>query len=562
MLIDADLRAPSVHRVLGLDRSPGLTEVLLDGAEPAVDRSEEGSLQVITAGRPVEDAVGLLAGPDFEVLLDKLAATSFVMVDTPPAGLFADAGAVARSCDGYLLVVRAGAGRRGDLEETIGRLDQVGALPARRRAEPQPPPGQPLHLRPAPQPVQPAAPAACAALVAADATSTSAGPCASSSSPTSGRPTSWAAPRCTPRRSARRLAAAGHEVGAVTLGYDGRSGRRRRSRPGPTRRTRCATQPGWKRLLAHGADLYRPRRGPDASAPAADRLPARRGAHQHRAGVLDRGPDGARPARRVGHLHTMHDYWLLCARTNLRHRHHETCGPPCAAIRRIRRRLLERHPPDEITSLSQAVFDEHDARGVHLQGLPAVGDQAAGRAAQRASRRSGPDRPIVFGFIGQVNPNKGIATLVEAFTQGPRSRGRRCGSRGAGASRTSSTGRERESIIYDGFVSEVQKEQLLRRHRLHGDAVGVARAVGHRDQRGQGPGPARARRPGRRHPRVRARRLAAAALPVGRRRRPGRVHAGCGRGPKRYAPVPSDLDHDWDDHLGRASPAPTSRSRR
>jgi Mrp family chromosome partitioning ATPase len=63
------------------------------------------------------------------VLLDKLAATSFVMVDTPPAGLFADAGAVARSCDGYLLVVRAGAGRRGDLEETIGRLDQVGALP-------------------------------------------------------------------------------------------------------------------------------------------------------------------------------------------------------------------------------------------------------------------------------------------------------------------------------------------------------------------------------------------------------------------------------------------------
>jgi capsular exopolysaccharide synthesis family protein len=129
VLIDADLRAPSVHRVLNLERSPGLTEVLLDGAEPAVDRSEEGSLQVITAGRPVEDAVGLLAGPDFEVLLDKLAATSFVMVDTPPAGLFADAGAVARSCDGYLLVVRAGAGRRGDLEETIGRLDQVGALP-------------------------------------------------------------------------------------------------------------------------------------------------------------------------------------------------------------------------------------------------------------------------------------------------------------------------------------------------------------------------------------------------------------------------------------------------
>ena len=94
-----------------------------------MDQALAGNLPQAQIQALVEDAVGLLAGPDFEVLLDKLAATSFVLVDTPPAGLFADAGAVARSCDGYLLVVRAGAGRRADLEETIGRLDQVGALP-------------------------------------------------------------------------------------------------------------------------------------------------------------------------------------------------------------------------------------------------------------------------------------------------------------------------------------------------------------------------------------------------------------------------------------------------
>ena len=60
------------------------------------------------------------------------------------------------------------------------------------------------------------------------------------------------------------------------------------------------------------------------------------------------------------------------------------------------------------------MFDEHDAREVHLRGsrrtvvkLPV--ERSTGRPPER------PDRPMVFGFIGQVNPNKGVATLLDAF---------------------------------------------------------------------------------------------------------------------------------------------------
>jgi glycosyltransferase involved in cell wall biosynthesis len=255
----------------------------------------------------------------------------------------------------------------------------------------------------------------------------------------------------------------------------------------------------------------------------------------------------------VGHLHTMHDYWLLCARTNLRHRHHETCGPPCQALRRVRRLLLERRPPDEITSLSQAVFDEHDARGVHLKGsrrsvikLPV--ERIAGDPPDR------PDRPMVFGFIGQVNPNKGIATLVEAFTKAAIP-GASLRVAGRGRLEHLVTGREQESILYDGFVTEDQKERffadidcmvmpsewpepsgtVINEAKARGLPVLGARAGGIPE-----------------YVPVASQALLYRSGDVDALVESMRAVAG---DRKRYAPVPSDLEHDWDDHLVRITGA-------
>lgn len=347
-----------------------------------------------------------------------------------------------------------------------------------------------------------------------------------------------------------RLAVAGHEVGAITLGYDGeRVVATVPAWPYPPHTLR--EQPVWKRLLAHSADMYRPgaakaiRAAAEAFQPDVVHTNTVQG-FSIAALMAPAGPD-------VGHLHTMHDYWLLCARTNLRHRHHETCGPPCAAIRRLRRRLLERHPPDEITSLSQAVFDEHDARGVHLKGshrsvimLPV--ERITGPPPER------PDRPVVFGFIGQVNPNKGIKTLVEAFTKAaiPGSTLRVAG---RGRLQEIVTGRERDSIIYDGFVSDLQKEQffadidcmvmpsewpepsgtVINEAKAHGLPVLGARAGGIPEYVPVASQPLL-------YPSGDVDGLVESMRAVADDR-------------KRYAPVPSDLDHDWDDHLVRIGAA-------
>ena len=116
----------------------------------------------------------------------------------------------------------------------------------------------------------------------------------------------------------------------------------------------------------------------------------------------------------VGHLHTMHDYWLLCACTNLRHATTRRAAGPVRRHPLAASPSARTSPPDEITSLSAGGVRR--ARRPGYRGLPPIGDQAAGGALTGAPPER-PDRPVVFGFIGQVNPNKGIKTLVEAFTK-------------------------------------------------------------------------------------------------------------------------------------------------
>jgi len=343
-----------------------------------------------------------------------------------------------------------------------------------------------------------------------------------------------------------RLVAAGHEVGAVTLGYDGDLVLGQ-VKAWPYLPHTLRDQPSWKRVLAHGADLYRPdaarRIHEIAERFQPDVVHTNTVQGMSMAAVMTPAGSG------VGHIHTMHDYWLLCARTNLRHRHHATCGPPCWAIRKVRRRLLERHPPDEITSLSQAVFDEHDARGTHLRGsrrsvimLPV--ERLEGEPPVR------PDRPIVFGFIGQVNPNKGIATLVEAFTKA-RIPGATLRVAGRGRLEDLVTGRTGDSIIYDGFVSGLEKE------RFFADIDCMVMPSEWPEPSGTVINESKARGLP-----VLGARVGGIPEYVPAASRPLLYESGDVDGlveslrkvaedRKRYMPVPSDLHHDWDDHLVR-----------
>src|SRR5438128_1302297 len=110
LLVDADLRRPTVQRVFGLPPIGGLNEglKLSDDRAMAVTRISE-QLFVLPAGRPEADPMsGLTSDRMRRLIAQAAAAFEWVIIDTPPVGLLPDASLLADFVDGVLLVVRAG----------------------------------------------------------------------------------------------------------------------------------------------------------------------------------------------------------------------------------------------------------------------------------------------------------------------------------------------------------------------------------------------------------------------------------------------------------------------
>jgi capsular exopolysaccharide synthesis family protein len=109
LLIDADFRRPSLHKVFNIKGTPGLMEGLL-GAEMRLSLQQVSQrLAILPAGTPTSDPMAALTSPGMKRVIDEARAMyDWVIVDTPPIGLLADANLLAAMLDGTLLVVRAG----------------------------------------------------------------------------------------------------------------------------------------------------------------------------------------------------------------------------------------------------------------------------------------------------------------------------------------------------------------------------------------------------------------------------------------------------------------------
>jgi protein-tyrosine kinase len=110
LLIDGDLRKPTLHQTLGAPSSPGLADYLEGEATEAaiLQKGSFENLYFIPAGKPSSNAAELLSGNRFKSLVRAVAAEfDWVIVDGPPAVLVSDASMIARACDGVILVVRA-----------------------------------------------------------------------------------------------------------------------------------------------------------------------------------------------------------------------------------------------------------------------------------------------------------------------------------------------------------------------------------------------------------------------------------------------------------------------
>ena len=123
LVIDADLRWPGVHTVLGIPNDRGLSEALRDGQQELPFVQVSSHLSVLTAGKPGPTPLaGLTSNRMGEVIEVCAARFDWVLIDTSPVGVLPDAQVLARLVGAVILVIGAGSTPAAAVERAVAEL--------------------------------------------------------------------------------------------------------------------------------------------------------------------------------------------------------------------------------------------------------------------------------------------------------------------------------------------------------------------------------------------------------------------------------------------------------
>ena len=125
LLVDGDLRRPTIHSVFGVANERGLSTLLTtqDALDSVVQPSLEPRLSLVPSGPVPPSPTELIASTRFRAVIDQMAEKfDVVVIDSPPILGLADAPTMAAMVDGVVFVVEAGRSRRGGLKAALRRL--------------------------------------------------------------------------------------------------------------------------------------------------------------------------------------------------------------------------------------------------------------------------------------------------------------------------------------------------------------------------------------------------------------------------------------------------------
>jgi len=124
LLIDADMRRPTLHHLFHVAAMPGLHEALrAEGGDLPEVIPITGTLSLLPAGQLQANPVGDLSSGRMARLIDAATASfDWVIVDSPPAAGLADASILLETVDAAVLVVRAGVTRFPELQAAADAL--------------------------------------------------------------------------------------------------------------------------------------------------------------------------------------------------------------------------------------------------------------------------------------------------------------------------------------------------------------------------------------------------------------------------------------------------------
>jgi capsular exopolysaccharide synthesis family protein len=126
LLIDADLRRPTVHKLFQIENATGLIDGLRSEDEQKLSLVKVTPyLSVLPSGRPDADPMSGLASERMKQIIDDASGRfDWVVIDTPPVVLLSDAKLLAEMADAVVLVVRAGITPVALIQRAVEALDR------------------------------------------------------------------------------------------------------------------------------------------------------------------------------------------------------------------------------------------------------------------------------------------------------------------------------------------------------------------------------------------------------------------------------------------------------
>ena len=114
LLIDADLRKPTIHKKLQLSNQVGLSDLIVQKLNPSeVIQKVDDQFDVLTAGKIPPNPAELVGSEKMSQLLSYLKETyDYIIIDTPPVLSVTDPQLLALKADGTLMVIREGKARQ------------------------------------------------------------------------------------------------------------------------------------------------------------------------------------------------------------------------------------------------------------------------------------------------------------------------------------------------------------------------------------------------------------------------------------------------------------------
>ena len=127
IIVDCDLRLPTIASKLGIEAKPGLSNFLSgnqDSEQPLIRRSSEYGIDIMTAGDIPPDPTALITSRQMDAFIELLKKYyDYIILDFPPATIVSDAASVSRIVDGYLIVIRHNSSEFSKINETLRQMN-------------------------------------------------------------------------------------------------------------------------------------------------------------------------------------------------------------------------------------------------------------------------------------------------------------------------------------------------------------------------------------------------------------------------------------------------------